>query len=58
MPSNNQSNLEMEKAQGVVRGSFSQSGYEQPDVKARFYRYFQEEVTGMTFLLSMELIYY
>lgn len=41
----------MENA-GTARGPFDQSAYPQPDIKARFYRYFQEEVTGTASLFS------
>jgi hypothetical protein len=41
----------MENA-GTARGPFNQSAYPQPDIKARFYRYFQGEVTGTAPLFS------
>jgi tubulin-specific chaperone C len=34
-----------------VRGPFDQSAYHHADIKTRFYRYFQDEVTGMHALL-------
>jgi hypothetical protein len=44
---------QMESQGGPVRGTFDQSAYQQPDVKTRFYRYFQDEVTGENNLLSL-----
>jgi hypothetical protein len=36
----------MEHAVERTRAPFNQSEYQQSDVKDRFYRYFQQEVTG------------
>lgn len=44
---------EMESEGGPVRGAFDQSAYQQPDLKTRFYRYFQDEVTGGSDLSSL-----
>jgi hypothetical protein len=38
----------MENPGGAVRGPFDQSANQQADIKTRFYRYFQDEVTGMS----------
>jgi hypothetical protein len=39
----------MENPVSGTRPPFTPSTSQQSDIKQRFYRYFQEEVTGMTF---------
>jgi hypothetical protein len=39
---------------GAARPPFNPSASEQSDIKQRFYRYFQEEVTGMNSLIRLQ----